>query len=157
MSGGNLANRLLFENNTASGVPMLFIVILSIAGIILVLLLAVRMIEIMLADEKHSKLRITLRNMILLFVAIPTIPVIFYTLNIIVNLLTQAIMQASNLQLQNIGLFIFNSSFDNAMHNFTYVPASWTFKDSGHFNYLLCLFSEGFMIYIFLLIAMFLF
>ncbi|UNF62724.1 Mbov_0396 family ICE element transmembrane protein [Spiroplasma poulsonii] len=157
MSGGNLANHLLFENNTASGVPMLFIVMLSIAVIILVLLLAVRAIEIMLADEKHSKLKITLRNMILLFVAIPTIPVIFYTLNIIVNLLTQAIMQASNLQLQNIGLFIFNSSFDNGMHDFDYVPASWTFKDSGHFNYLLCLFSEGFMIYIFLLIALFLF
>ncbi|MFU0252155.1 Mbov_0396 family ICE element transmembrane protein [Spiroplasma sp. Moj] len=157
MSGGNLANRLLFENNTAGGVPMLFIVMLSIAGTILTLLLAARMIEIMLADEKHSKLRITLRNMILLFVAIPTIPVIFYTLNIIVNLLTQAIMQASNLSMQNIGLFIFNSSFDNGMHDFDYVPASWTFKDSVHFNYLLCLFSEGFMIYIFLLIALFLF
>jgi len=84
MSGGNLANRLLFENNTDSGVPMLFIVMLSIAGIILVLLLAIRAIEIMLVDEKHSKLKITLRNMTLLFVAIPTIPVIFYTLNIIV-------------------------------------------------------------------------
>lgn len=92
MSGGNLANRLLFENNTDSGLPMLFIVTLSIAGIILALLFAGRMIEIMLADEKNSKLRITLRNMILLFVAIPTIPVIFYTLNVIVNLLTQAIM-----------------------------------------------------------------
>ncbi|KAF0850295.1 Mbov_0396 family ICE element transmembrane protein [Spiroplasma poulsonii] len=157
MSGGNLANRLLFENNTASGVPMLFIMMLSIAGIILALLLAGRMIEIILADEKHNKLRMTLRNMILLFVAIPTIPVIFYTLNIIVNLLTQAIMQASNLKLQNIGLFIFNSSFDNGMHDFDYVPVSWTFTDSGHFNYLLCLFSEGFMIYIFLLIALFLF
>ncbi|WP_174481649.1 Mbov_0396 family ICE element transmembrane protein [Spiroplasma endosymbiont of Danaus chrysippus] len=157
MSGGNLANRLLFENNNPNGFPTLLIVMLSIAGIILVLLLAGRMIEVMLADEKHSKLKITLRNMLLLFIAIPAIPVIFYTLNIIVNLLTQAIIQASNVNMQNIGLFIFNSSFDNGMHNFDYVPASWTFTDNSHFNYLLCLFSEGFMIYIFLLISLFLF
>jgi hypothetical protein len=158
MSGGNLANRLLFENNNnPNSVPMLFIVVLSIAGIILTLLLAGRMIEIMLADEKHIKLKATLRNIILLFIAIPAIPIIFFTLNIVVNLLTQAIMQASNFNMQNIGLFIFNSSFDNGMHNFDYVPASWTFTDSGHFNYLMCLFSEGFMIYIFLLIVLFLF
>ncbi|WP_215825420.1 Mbov_0396 family ICE element transmembrane protein [Spiroplasma endosymbiont of 'Nebria riversi'] len=157
MSGGNLANRLLFENNNPNGVPMLFIVMVAIAGIILALLLAGRMIEIMLADEKHIKLKATLRNMILLFIVIPIIPIIFFTLNIIVNLLTQAIMQASNFNMQNIGLFIFNSSFDNGMHNFDYVPASWTFADIEHFNYLMCLFSEGFMIYIFLLISLFLF
>ncbi|WP_338982122.1 Mbov_0396 family ICE element transmembrane protein [Spiroplasma endosymbiont of Eupeodes luniger] len=157
MSGGNLANRLLFENNNPNGAPMLFIVMVAIAGIILALLLAGQMIEIMLADEKNIKLKSTLRNMILLFIAIPTIPIIFFTLNIIVNLLTQAIMQATNFNMQNIGLFIFNSSFDNGMHNFDYVPASWTFADSGHFNYLMCLFSEGFMIYIFLLISLFLF
>lgn len=136
---------------------MLFIVMVAIVGIILALLLVGRMIEIMLADEKHIKLKATLRNIILLFIAIPTIPIIFFTLNIIVNLLTQAIMQASNFNMQNIGLFIFNSSFDNGVHNFDYVPASWTFTDSGHFNYLMCLFSEGFMIYIFLLISLFLF
>lgn len=81
MSGGNLVNRLLFENNNnPNGVPMLFIVMLSIAGIILVLLLAGRMIEIMLADEKHIKLKATLRNIILLFVITSKTPIQLNTL-----------------------------------------------------------------------------
>lgn len=73
-----------------------------------------------------------------------------------VNTITQTIINNGYLSTKDIG-FLFNSSFDNGMHNFTYVPVSLTFNDSGHFNYLICLFSETFMIYILLLINLFLF
>ncbi|WP_342276463.1 hypothetical protein [Spiroplasma endosymbiont of Nebria brevicollis] len=33
-------------------------------------------------------------------------------------------------------------------HSFDYVPDSWGFTDSSHFNYLICLVTEVFMMYI---------
>lgn len=156
MSGGDLANKLLFSN-TKFGVPPLFIAVVILAAFLLVIFIAIRAVEIMIVEEKANKLKSTLKNFILLIIAIPAIPIVFYTLNMIVNLVTQAIITASGIDYHDIGLFIFNSCFDNGIHNYSYVPANWTFDDHAHFNYLLCLFSEGFMIYIFLLIGLFLF
>lgn len=123
MSGGDLANKLLF-NNTEFGVPPLFIAVVILAGFLLVIFIAIRAVEIMIVDEKANKLKSTLKNFILLIIAIPAIPIVFYTLNMIVNLVTQAIITASGIDYHDIGLFIFNSCFDNGIHNYSYVPAN---------------------------------
>ncbi|RUO86434.1 Mbov_0396 family ICE element transmembrane protein [Spiroplasma endosymbiont of Megaselia nigra] len=160
MGAGKLTDKLLFgTENSWMGIPAAFWVCIGIAIALAMLCVSIRLIEIMMAHvkDKGQKFKKVWLNLFLAVIAIPAIPVAFIFFNYVINTITQTIINNGYLSTKDIGLFIFNSSFDNGMHDFDYVPASWTFDDSVHFNYLICLFSETFMIYILLLINLLLF
>lgn len=160
MGAGKLTDKLLFgTENSWMGIPAAFWVCIGIAIALAMLCVSIRLIEIMMTHvkDKGQKFKKVWLNLFLAIIAIPAIPVAFIFFNYVINTIPQTIINNGYLSTKDIGLFIFNSSFDNGMHHFTYVPVSWTFDDSLHFNYLICLFSETFMIYILLLINLFLF
>lgn len=72
IGGGTLNNKILFNNSDWHGVPILFFTVLGISMAILLVLLAVRFIEIKLTDKNMSqKINSTFRSLLLI------IPVIF--------------------------------------------------------------------------------
>lgn len=158
LGGGSFTNALFFNNKDWHGVPNLFIALLGLSFAVLAVILAVKLIEIKISNwNKASQIGTAAKNLLLLTPLMLAIPIAFYVFNTVINLFTQELINNGTVNSNDLGLFIFNSSFDNGFHNFDYVPDSWGFADNGNFNYLICLVTEAFMMYILLLVSIQLF
>ena len=159
IGSGSISKKLFNGNDTLAGLPIEYIVALGIAIGLVGILLGIKLIMIMTEkyQEKGKVYRKTIQNFCFAVITIVLIPIIFFLINNLINWITTFINQKTESNSNDLGLFIFNASFDNGQHHFTYVPDAWNFDDSNHFNYIICLFSECFMIYLLILITLNLF
>lgn len=160
LGSGIVSQKVLFgTKNTFWNVPLEFWVVLIVAIAIIVILLTIKLIIVMCShyEKQGAMFRSTITNTLGAIVLMLLIPVIFISINFIVVTITEFIISNSGPKQVNLGLWIFNASFDNGFQNFTSVPDTFNFADSEHFNYIICLFAEGFMVYILFLISINLF
>ena len=160
LSKGIVTNKVLFATKgTYWNVPAVFWILFGISVALIIILLVIKMLVIMQAryNKQGILFRTTLINFTTAVIVILLIPLVFIVANFLVTSLTQFLLANANPHNVNIGLWIFNASFNNGFHHFTAVPDHFNFPDSNHFNYLIALFSEGFMIYVLFVIALTLF
>ncbi len=160
-SGG--VNKQVFtaKSITLSNFPStykMFFIALGVSIGLMAVLLGVKLMMIMgeRFDQKGIAVRRTFQNVIFVVVSVLLMPFVFYMINNLTDIITAYINKGTSHN-YNLGLRIFNASFNNGEHHFTYIPDAWKFTDSGKFNYIICLFAECFMIYVMVLIALNLF
>ena len=157
--GSGSVNKQIFKGGVSlANLPKMYLIALAVAIGLIGVLLGVKLIMVMgeRFDQKGVTVRRAFQNMIFVVASVLLMPVVFFLINNLTDIITGYINQSMNNK-NNLGLFIFNSSFDNGKQNFTSVPDSWSFHDSSHFNYIVCLFAECFMIYVMILVALNLF
>lgn len=156
---GNISKALFKNNYKIMNLPIEYVVCFGVAIGLIGLLFGIKMLLIMgeRHQDKGKEFRKTMHNFLFAFVGMILIPLIFFMVNNLITWITNFVNAKTTGSSHNLGLFIFNASFDNGTHHFTYVPDAWNFTDSGHFNYIVCLFAEIFMIYMMILICLNLF
>ncbi|QIA69923.1 Mbov_0396 family ICE element transmembrane protein [Spiroplasma citri] len=152
IGGGALSERLFSMNNISTIYWLLF----GIAMAILIVIIGTKAIAWMYNNRRHE-IKAAITNILIIIIAIPLIPTLFIMANTIMTMIVKLFLQNAPIDTNNIALAIFNSSFDNGVHHFSYIPVSWTFYDSGSFSYIICLVSECFMVYIMFTVCLFLF
>ncbi|UNF62703.1 Mbov_0396 family ICE element transmembrane protein [Spiroplasma poulsonii] len=149
---GALSERLFSMNNINTIYWLLF----GIAMVMFIVIIGTKAIAWMYNNRRHE-MKAAITNVLIIIIAIPLIPTLFIMANTIMTMIVKLFLQNSPIDTNNIALAIFNSSFMNGVHHFSYIPVSWTFADSGNFSYIICLISECFMVYIMFTVCMFLF
>ncbi|WP_375315665.1 Mbov_0396 family ICE element transmembrane protein [Spiroplasma endosymbiont of Tipula paludosa] len=152
IGGGALSERLFSMDNIGTIYWLLF----GIAMAMFIVIIGTKAISWMYNNRRHE-MKQAITNMLIIIIAIPLIPTLFIMANTIMTMVVKLFLQNALVDTNNIALAIFNSSFMNGVHNLDYIPVSWTFSDSGNFSYIICLISEGFMVYIMFTVCMFLF
>ncbi len=160
MGNGIVSSKLLFgTSKTFWNVPIEFWIVLFVAVVLIAILLIFKMFYIM--QVRYELKGVMFRNAFIAtfsaVVVILLLPAVFIVINYVVVTITSFIIKQTNQGYVNLGLWVFNSSFDNGLQHFTSVPDAFNFPNSDHFSYIICLFAEGFMVYILFLITINLF
>lgn len=145
LTNGALINKLLFGGKKILELPIAFFLTLSIAIGLLFIFISIKIVDIIAAsgDKKIHKIKRSSHNLFISIIGVILIPIIFYLVNTLVTSILNLIIVNIMGTTQNIGLVIFNSCFNDGIHNVTEVPTDWkTFENINQFDFILCLVAE---------------
>jgi hypothetical protein len=150
IGGGALSKQLFSMNNISTIYWLLF----GIAMAMFIVIIGIKVIAWTYNNRRHE-IKAAITNMLIIIIAIPLIPALFIIANTILIMIVKLFLQNAPIDTNNITLAIFNSSFMNCVHHFSYIPISWIFSDSDNFSYIICLVSECFIVYIMFTVCIF--
>ncbi len=156
LGSGNLLNNLMFKNSGFNNLPSSFWIVVYITMGLLVIFIIYKFFIIMISsyNKQVTILSTLIKNLILIIIFLPFIPLFFYLINQVLAIILYTIIGKGHLL--DLAQLIFNSSFTDKMNNLTAIPSSTAdsiFTDQEHFSYFLCIIVYLIVIYILFIVG----